>query len=289
MQTQTQTSRQLRARHAEIARRYAWHVRKNNRKLPKGNPRLIVQVRLRDLERLYRRRYGGAILPYDDSGIDDLTIVAHHIAALGGDARDHIVAWARMWIPQMPRHEAEALAEKVVAAPRKFKAATLGWRLRVTETEREQEGITTIEAVGVTPAKRAQCRKRRQRDRMAKHRSRQRASKPAPLVETQPWQAFGMSRATWYRKGKPVPENRPETRETKSVRTSKSLSLIGAHAICLTGTARGPKGGLPRRKGPSPFANLEAVSPWLIAARAGDQDGGGGIVVSISITGAMAA
>jgi hypothetical protein len=274
---------QQRARHAEIARRYAWHFRKSKRKLAKDDPRFIAMLRLCDLEPLYRRRYG-LTLPYDDSGIDDLTIAAHHIANLGGDALGHIIAWARMWIPQMPRAEVEALAAQVIAEPHKFKAATLGWRLRLTETEREELGITTIEAIGVTPAKRAATRRRRQRERMAKHRERHRASKPAPFVETQPWQAFGMSRATWYRKGKPMPENRPETRETKSVRTSKSHRLIGAHEFRLTSSARGPKAGLPRGKRHPradralaarsrllPKVNLEAISPWLIAARAGDQ------------------
>jgi hypothetical protein len=244
-----QTLRQIRARHAEVARRYAWHVRKN-RKHPRGSPRLIALVRLSDLEQLYSRRYG-AILPYDDAGIDDLTIAAHHIAHLGGDAFNHIVAWARIWMPQMPRYQAQALAEEVIAEPRKFKAGTLGWRLGLTEKERSEEGITTIKAVGVTPAERAECRKRRARERMAKNRERQRASRPAkpePLSKTQPWEALGMSRPTWYRKGKPMPENRAETRETKPRAQQDSLYMLRT-GTCLTDPARGPREGRPPREG----------------------------------------
>jgi hypothetical protein len=238
----TQTLRQIQARHAEVARRYAWHARRN-RKHPRGSPRLIALVRLSDLEQLYRRRYG-AILPYDDLGVGDFALAAHHIAHLGGDTFNKILAWGRAWLPQMPRYQAEALAEEVLAAPKTFKAATLGWRLRLTDQEREELGITTIRAIDPpSPAQRAERRKRRQRERMARHRQSQRDGKPEPLSKAQPWKALGMSRASWYRrKGKPL-ENQAETRETKTVRSS--ISLNGAHSFCLTDV---PKEGWPKKE-----------------------------------------
>jgi hypothetical protein len=272
-QRATQTPRQVRARHAEVARRYAWHARKNQ-KYPRGSRPLIALVRLSDLEQLFRRRYG-AILPCDDSGIDDLEIAAHHIAGLGGDAFNHIVAWAARWMPQMPRHETEALAARIVRDPRRFKARTLGWRLRLTDAEREEEGITTIEAVDVTPAER---RKRKARERAAAWRQRQRKTKPAkpaPLSKTRPWKVLGMSRPTWYRKGKPMPENRPETRETK-VRTQQD-SLSGCVRDPSHGHSPRPETRTSVNKRtsdkdrhpavrPRPVSNvvhLEAVSLWL--------------------------
>src|SRR5262249_23017691 len=69
------------ARHAEVARRYAWQARQ--RSGPYGQKRVSL-VRLRELERLYEYRWGRH-LPDDDSGRDDLVLAAHHIAHLRGE------------------------------------------------------------------------------------------------------------------------------------------------------------------------------------------------------------
>jgi hypothetical protein len=219
-------SRNVRARHAEVARRYAWHSAQCGRKCPRGSPALICRVRLRELERLYQRRYG-AVLPYDDAGLDDLTIAAHHIAHMGSDAVGHIVAWARARMPEMPLRQAQALAEGVAANPRRFKAATLAWRLRLTNEERSTLNIATIRAVDVTDAEMAECRKRKARERDAARRQRQRSSRPAkpePLCRTRPWETLGMSRATWYRRCKPTPETAPPDRETKPAAQQVTLA-----------------------------------------------------------------
>ena len=125
--------------HTEIDVRYAWLARHNlgdaRERFPRGSPALLCRVRLRELEALYDRRYG-RFLPYDDAGIDDLKIAAHHIAHMRGDALGHIVDWAGTWMPDLPHERAEALARDVVDEPVKFKAATLAWRLRLTEEER---------------------------------------------------------------------------------------------------------------------------------------------------------
>lgn len=103
-------------KHHEIAVRYEWHVREARKnawpafgpkKYPRGSPQLIALVRLRELERLYRFRYGET-LPYDDAGLEDLSIAAHHIAHLRGEAFEHICAWAERWMPELPRRRAEA-------------------------------------------------------------------------------------------------------------------------------------------------------------------------------------
>jgi hypothetical protein len=73
------------ARHAEIARRYAWQAqqrRKRNNAKP-NHDHLVTLIRLRELERLFRCRYG-RFLPGDDAGMDDLVV-----AAKRGAARDH--------------------------------------------------------------------------------------------------------------------------------------------------------------------------------------------------------
>lgn len=218
-------------KHREIAVRYEWlarEARKKNawrafgpKKYPRGSARLIALVRLRELERLFRHRYGET-LPYDDAGLEDLSIAAHHIAHLRGEAFEHIVAFAARWMPQLPRRRAEALAETVLAQPRKYKAATLGRLLRLTQRERATLSITTIGAFDASATERAERKKERARERAAaSYRRRQAAKppKPEPLCRARPWDALGMSRATWFRKGKPTPgisETKPSAQQVGS-------------------------------------------------------------------------
>src|SRR5262249_38299984 len=110
-----------------------------------------------------------------------------------------------LWAPWMSPQEAAALAAKVIASPRKFRAGTLGWQLRLTDDERTHLKITTIRPFDVTPAELADRRNQRSRERSVAYRRRQRASasRPEPACRTRPWEALGMSRRTWYRRRKP--------------------------------------------------------------------------------------
>lgn len=215
-----------RSRHAEVARRYAWQAMRRRR----GGPpiKLITMIRLRELERLYRHRWG-RYLPDDDAGRDDLILAAHHIAQLHGEVENHILGWIGVWCPWMPQDEAEALAKKVASNPLKYKAATLGWRLGLTDQERSELAITTIRAFNVTAEQMAERRKRIRREREAKRRRLKRAARPRPISHQNPWQAQGISRATWYRRRKLAGET---GRETKAV--ASRVTSIAGHGICLT-------------------------------------------------------
>jgi hypothetical protein len=151
------------AKHIEISRRYAWHARqrRDGSKLTRGQ--LIPRVRLRGLERIFQHRYG-RFLPDDDAGRDDLVLAAHHVAHLEGDARGHILAWARAWAPWMPQGDALEIAERVAAGPQKFTADGLAWRLRLSMAERTALRITTIGAFDVSKADRAEERRRKKNE-----------------------------------------------------------------------------------------------------------------------------
>jgi hypothetical protein len=97
-------------------------------------------------------------------------------------------------------------------------AKPLGWRadkiagiLQVTEAERSRLGLTTIGAIDMSRAERIQRRRERDRTRRQQRR-RAGGAKPRNQYEAQsisraqPWAALGMSRATWYRTGKPTRE-----------------------------------------------------------------------------------
>jgi hypothetical protein len=167
----------------------------------------MTRIRLRELERLFSLRYG-KFLPRNAVGRDALTITAHHIVHMGPNAEDHITAWARVWAPWMPAKRATELAARVIANPAKFKADTLGERLRLTREERDYLGITTIGAVGQSVQERKELRQYRRRLKARLHRQRRGAKtrseyEEGALTRTKPWNALGISRRTWYRRGRP--------------------------------------------------------------------------------------
>jgi hypothetical protein len=165
------------ARHTEIARRYAWQAKQRRAAEDTEPARLITLIRLRELERLFRGRYG-RFLPDDDAGLDDLIVAAHHIAFLRGEVPKHIVAWARAWAPWMPSDEAKRLAERVAAEPRKWTADALAWRLRLSRAERTELRITTIGAFDMSKAEREAARKQRRRDAERARRAKRSTGRP---------------------------------------------------------------------------------------------------------------
>jgi len=219
------------AAHCEIARLYAWHTAKSAEKPDDA------RIRLRELERLYQRRYRGTLLPDDDDGRDSLRIVADHIAHLGGEVGAHIAAWASVWCPWMAQREVEALAARVAAHPLKYKAATLGWRLRLTGIERTELKITKIRSIDcITDDQVRERRRRLDREYQARRRRLKRVARPEPVSRTRPWESAGISRATWYRKRKVANGMARETTcETKAV--GSRVVPIGVDGFCLTATA----------------------------------------------------
>lgn len=221
------------AKHHEIAVRYAWNSRQQ--KFGRGSPKLISRLRLRQIERLFAHRWGGQ-LPDDDAGLDDLELAAHHIAHLDGDAVDHILRWAWEWAPWLWHRDGidpVAFASRIAANPRRYKADTLAWRLRLTKDVRATLGITTIGAIDCNAAMRAALRRKKKRNKIvAKRRAAGsvcRADYEAnSLSKKKPWEAMGMSRAKWYRLGKPSPAPAPEVRQVctvRQVRTQQTKSL----------------------------------------------------------------
>ena len=183
--------------HRWIARRYAWDERRRKRD---RRPCLITLLRLNQLERFFAYSYGRH-LPDDDSGRDDLLVVAHHLAQLGALER-HLPAWARLWAPWLPEADCAALIARVLSKPLRWTADRLGWRIGLTDATRTLLKITTIGGIGCSKVQRAE--RREVRDAVA-HRERRKLkasgrNRPPPLSAAKPWEAEGISRATWYRR-----------------------------------------------------------------------------------------
>jgi hypothetical protein len=251
--------------HTEIDVRYAWLRRE--RKLDRGSPRLIALVRLREIERLFFHRYGGP-LPDDDAGLDDLEIAAHHIAHLGGNAERHILAWASIWAPWLGHRDEITpveYARRIAANPCRWKADTLAWRLRLTSVDRSRLGITTIGAMDCNAQMRATRRANKKRiAATARRRAEGAVPREQSAARIKPWHVLGMSRATWYRRGKPMPETHSYTADGSNSMASTNSSHPN---VSPRGQAafQGKKGS--RSKSLGPPSNFErpvrAVEPHL--------------------------
>ena len=148
------------AKHAEIARYYAWQARQRR----SANPsRFMARIRLNELERLFYHRYG-PLLPDDDAGREDFEIAAHHISWLGGDTDKRIKAYADRWAPWMSAAETECLINRVTDAPRRWRADGLASLLGLKDAERTALKITSIGATDFSKADREERRKLKRRE-----------------------------------------------------------------------------------------------------------------------------
>jgi hypothetical protein len=97
--------------------------------------------------------------------------------------------------------ECTDLIDRVTSKPLRWTADTLAWRIGLNDATRTLLKITTIGAIDLNKVQRAERRK--QRDAAA-HRARRAAVVSVSDYEEKPWEAQGISRATWYRRGKPT-------------------------------------------------------------------------------------
>lgn len=207
-----------------------------NLKLYENRPRrngggawTLAGQRLVELEQLIGFRFGPRGVDTDDWRVIAAVGLNHlvtHVRAL--PVRDDRPAeadlcwgWVNRFCPAADPVEVERLIAAVLRAPRRYRADTIAKLLGVTDAERRALGLKTIGATD----RDAEARKadRRAADRERKRAARKAAARPRTptLAEQRPWAALGMSRATWYRKGKPMPANPAPIRETKHVRDKR--------------------------------------------------------------------
>jgi hypothetical protein len=180
-----------RAKHREIAQEYERKRRKQRG--PKTYRRIC------ELEIIFVDRYG-AVLPDDDAGLDDIFVMANHLAHL--DAPDRrITAWVRDWAPWYGEERTAELIKAVLRKPLKWTADKLAQRLGLDYAARTRLGITTI---GATDCMKAKREKRRRQQDAARHKALRAKAGARPhahsVTQTQPWKAEGISRRTWYRR-----------------------------------------------------------------------------------------
>jgi hypothetical protein len=243
--------------HHEIDVRYAWQRREQ--KFKRGSSQLIAALRLREIERVHSSRFG-SVLPDDDSGMDDLDLAAHAVAGMGGDVERHIQDYVWKWAPwAFFKNDfcIVAFSRRIAAHPLRFKADTIARRLGVTMAERTALKLTTIGAIDCNVRQRARLRDERKRARAIERR---RALGAVPraqyeaesLSRTRPWDAMGISRSTWYRRGKPMPVQSQwcdlsEWLGQVRAQQTEGLIMLGTHVS--HGTLPAPKKDLTGKNG----------------------------------------
>jgi hypothetical protein len=187
-------ARLIKAKHHEIAIRYR-----------QGKKRFsMAAIRCAELDRLFVDRYGRD-LPDDDAGKDDALVMAHHLAMMSGDQRTRMKSWLVIRAPWMSADEMEKLIDTVITKPIRWRADKLAARLNLREAERARLGIKTIGAVDMTKAEREAARQARKRKakregRRARGMKSRAEYEAAALGHGRPWEAEGVSKATWYRR-----------------------------------------------------------------------------------------
>ena len=180
----------------------------------------IRRLRLGDLKRLLRERYG-ATLPDDDAGRDDLVELLLPISLRVNSSAKVMRNIIETWAPWMEAAEAYFLLQRIETMPpalRHRTAQDLGQRLNLTNSERDRLRLWTIAAVDVDPheARKTRRRKRQRRYRECKRREagiRSRAAYLAASLSTQkPWAAEGIHRRTWERRRRKATTSVPQVR-----------------------------------------------------------------------------
>lgn len=198
----------------EVKLKYA-----RQKRLKYGTTKLgIVAIRVRELERLFKDRWGDQ-LPDDDAGRSDALIMAQHIGALCRDEVDKradIKAWLSRKAPWMGQDETEGILNLVISKPQKFKADRLGKLLSLQDWQRKKLRICTIGCIEMTSQERRAKRLEASRIRcMVKRRNAgakiRKYYESESATKTKPWKLAGISRATWYRRQRETDETSPNT------------------------------------------------------------------------------
>ncbi|MBX5045278.1 hypothetical protein [Rhizobium lentis] len=172
--------------------------------------------RMREIEKLIRHRHGEIVPEADDALIYVEVIASLAFVEFRQAFVEVVLGWAARWLPWAGKGAIEEIIyerTKVRYAP--LTADALGHSLHLSYAERSALDIRTIGAFDVPKTKRANLQKgkRRRRDRSRKEEQRRAAGALSradylgnSLSTTRPWEAFGISRRTWERRGKPMPE-----------------------------------------------------------------------------------
>jgi hypothetical protein len=188
----------------------------------------FATIRCRELERIFRDRYG-PVLPDDDAGRGDAEIMLQHIARKqAGDRQWLMEDYLDQSAPWLKGKERAALIRRVFRKPLSYRADTLAAMIGLTFARRRRLGITTIGAIDMSLEQREKLNREHDRDYQ---RDKRRATGVQPreeyeqqsISQSAPWKAEGISRASWYRR-QGAANDAPPSSAQKPIMHSTDLS-----------------------------------------------------------------
>jgi hypothetical protein len=184
----------------------------------KGRNERIRRLIYGDILKVLVHRYGPT-LPDDDAGRDDLDLLLLPVSLDPKAPVERTRAVIEVRAPWLS--ETKEKIEGLMALPlwyRRPSAKEIGERLRLTNAERERLKVWQIAPVDRTKEELEEQRKAKNRARGRKRYKQSRGDYEAKSKSNlKPWEAEGVSRATWYRR-----------RETSQYQTKV---LIGEHLL----------------------------------------------------------
>jgi hypothetical protein len=185
-----------------------------------NQPEMMRRLRLGNLRKLLRDRCGPT-LPDDDAGREYLRELLLPVS-VGPNADIKMPNTTEVWAPWMPLDEVLALIAEIGSTPisrRKINGRLLGKRLRVTNGERERLKLWTIAPYDMNPQQVTEQRRAKDRARKRLRRELDGCNsrskyEAASTNHVAPWQAAGISRATWYRQRETGPSAEQHETET---------------------------------------------------------------------------
>lgn len=182
--------------------------------LPKNSPQseqrkrpapTILELRLRDLSRLRAGRYG-EVMPDTSDTRRLVTIIAQHMARIpNANTFQTIPSWLSLYAPFFTKGETIELLDHIESHPTRWRAKELGFALKLRAADRQRLRITTIAPCDQSPTEMAQSSK--ERAKLTKRITRRlNGIKPREQyleeqhAKPKPWQAQGISRATYFRR-----------------------------------------------------------------------------------------
>jgi hypothetical protein len=168
------TDTTISARHAEIARRYDRH---DTAQRVQRRPRYsVAALRLGELYRLMRHRWGHEIPDEADGARVFIRVVANTLAALVGDPADRIRKKIDLLAPWLDEDEVDEIVELAELSMTRYTADSVALAVDLDLATRKLLKIRTIGAVDCPADYRLEIRRRKHRDREAKRRAKKRAA-----------------------------------------------------------------------------------------------------------------
>ena len=175
--------------------------------------------RAAEIELLARLRYRAG-----PPSSDDARALATAVASVAEP--DAAANWIGRWCVKLNADEQHDIIVDAAENPRRWSAAEFGLLLNLTEGERAQLGIRTFRAAGVTRRMMTAERRRKAAAHMRTKRADTAEAKSKAISQEQaaPWNALGISRATYFRRVRLLRDTDPVSSIGREILLTRSVA-----------------------------------------------------------------